>query len=380
MHNRKIAPVMLPQRADNVVMRQMRTLRGTPKHLRLSGHKGGFTYLMITLPFRCNYRCPKCFNLSQNRPVHHGAPIPLSDLFKLIDEARELEGRAVVIAGEGEPTLDPNIRQLVAHTANLGLIPIVYSNGSTLTEDVALFYKDHSACLVIAVDSLNPSVYGTLTGTPSGMLPRVLKNLDSVRRVYAGTAEALGDVHVLRLAINMTICSLNITEIANLKALAGNDFYFICNPLAHQGNAIGNWARLVSDGGQPPKFGVLAAQNSESGGPLTLNSEGLCGYSIGGIGVGPYGDYMTCAYTTRSNGLLGTIRDQSLKEAFEYKVHRETDHYKQNGTSPCLVRASSFDGYLSELNDELNGPIEKQLIEKTVGFSSQLVSISGIKA
>ncbi len=88
---------------------------------------------MLTLPFKCNFRCPKCFNLAGDAPINHGTPIPLSDLLRLISETGDLGGRAIVIAGEGEPTLDPNIRRLVTHAADLGLIPIVYSNGSTLT-------------------------------------------------------------------------------------------------------------------------------------------------------------------------------------------------------------------------------------------------------
>ncbi len=230
---------------------------------------------------------------------------------------------------------------------------------------------------MIAVDSLQPSVYETLTGAHPGMLPRVLKNLEAVRRIYADTTEVLGDVHVLRLAINMTICSLNVTEIADIKALAGSDIYFICNPLARQGNAVGNWGSLVRTQDEPEHFAVLAARNSESGGPLTLNAEGLCGYSISGIGVGPYGHYMTCAYTSRTNGLLGTIWERTLKHAFEFKVQSEGDHYRADGTVPCLVRAKSFDRYLATLSS--HGQDSRTIVEPTattaISPATQLITI-----
>jgi len=328
----------------------MRTLRGTPKHLSRTGQLSGFKYLMLSLPFKCNYRCLKCFNLTNNQPTTGVREITISEIQCVIEAARVLGGRVVVIAGEGEPTLDRNIQEIVSMINGAGMIPIIYSNGSTLTSRMADFYRENDVCLVIALDSLVPALHKCLMGTKTELLPLVLKNLTNLRRLYAGTIEDKEGLQILRLALNMTMNSPNKGEVEAIKAYAGTDMYFICNPLNRIGNAEGNWSKLIESEQDFALQQELARKHSESGGPLTLDKIGVCGYSINGIGIGAYGHYMTCAYTMRSNGLLGTIRDRSLKEVYELKSRLEREHYAKNGIVPCLVRASSFHVFLETLS------------------------------
>lgn len=309
----------------------------------------GFTYLMLTLPFKCNYRCPKCFNLSSDKPATSGEAMSTGRILDTISEAHELGGKVVVIAGEGEPTLHKDIRTLVGRIDELDMIPIVYTNGYALTPHMAEFYRNSNTCLVIALDSLKPDVYRLVTGTKGDVLALVIRNLENLRRVYADTIEEREGLRILRLALNMTICSRNKGEIADVKAFAGDDMYFVCNPLARQGNAEGYWRVLIDSEDDFAEQQRLVRAYSESGGPLTLDRVGLCGYSVNGIGIGPYGDYMTCAYTWKTNGLLGNVRNRSLQEAYEFKRAVERTHYAQNGAAPCLIRASSFDAYLGRL-------------------------------
>lgn len=327
----------------------MKTLRGTPKHLSLAGEVDGLVYLMLTLPFKCNYRCLKCFNLSNDQPITAGEAVAMAEILEVIAEAKEIGGKVVVIAGEGEPTLHKDIRTMVSRVDELGMIPIIYSNGSALTPPNVDFYHSKNACLVVALDSLTPDVYALLMGTNGSVLPLVLGNLANLRRVYADTVEDRDGLRIVRLAVNMTVCSRNKSEIAEIRAFAGDDLYFVCNPLARYGNAMGNWAALIDSEADFLEQQQLVKEYSESGGPLTLDGKGLCGYSTNGIGIGPYGHYMTCAYTTKTNGLLGTIRDRSLREAYEVKTSVEREHYAMHGPASCLVRSASFPSFLTEL-------------------------------
>jgi len=327
----------------------MKTLRGTPKHLSRARQLGSFTYLMLTVPFKCNYRCLKCFNLSNDQPATEGQPVNLEEILARVGEAKALGGRVVVIAGEGEPTLHKDIRTIVSQIGELGMIPIVYSNGYALTPFMAEFYRERNACLVIALDSLKPDVYRLLAGTKGDALSLVLRNLANLKKVYADTVEDRDGLRIVRLALNMTICSRNKGEIAEVRAFAGEDMYFVCNPLARHGNAEGNWSALIDSEEDFAEQQRLVQTYSESGGPLTLDRVGLCGYSINGIGIGPYGHYMTCPYTWKTNGLLGTIRDRSLREAYEFKTSIEREQYFKHGHVPCLVRATSFDSFLVSL-------------------------------
>ncbi|OHB37261.1 MAG: hypothetical protein A2Y09_06965 [Planctomycetes bacterium GWA2_39_15] len=325
----------------------MKALRGTPKHLSRSGQMEGFTYLMFTLPFKCNYLCPKCFNLVNNVPITSGIPITLQDILQKIEESKELGGKVVVVAGEGEPTMDPNIREIISKIDSMGMIPVLYSNGSTLTPEVATFYRKNNISLVIAVDSLSDETYDLLTGTKH-MFPKVLKNIEVIRKIYSDTIEEKNGLRTVRIAINATVTSRNRHEIKSIKEFCGDDIYFVCNPLARYGNAVANWDKLIEENDYSSHT-ELIGELSESGGPLTLDKVGLCGYSINGIGISPQGDYMTCAYTSMTNGLLGNIRDTSLSEAYHSKYSFEKEHYQKHGNAPCLVRDTQFVEYIEKL-------------------------------
>lgn len=332
----------------------VKALRGAPSHF---GELDSFTYLMLNLPFQCNYHCLKCFNIedsilgipldklsSLDYPIPTPENISLDEMKRLIQEAKQLGGRAVVLAGEGEPSLDENVRELVSGIHSLDMISIVYSNGSVLTKDLIEFYRDQDASLVFSLDSLDPAVYDRLTGT-KGLLPRVLNNIKSAIASYRGREETAEE---RRIAINTTICSPNEDEVSEIKAHFGDDIFFICNPLARSGNAERNWRKLVDSEESYQKQCQIAAELSESGGPLTL-SNGICGYSRWGIAVDPSGYYMACPYTKRTSGLLGNIRNRNLRDAFDYKHDAESQHYGKYGPSRCLVRSENFGGLIGSL-------------------------------
>ena len=337
---------------------QIKTLKGTPKHLSRTGMLDGFTYLMVNLPYECNYRCRKCFNRNDNAPfTGHGTLVDegsdlrdmhLEERLRVILEAKTIGGKAVVIAGEGEPSLHPDIRNLVSEIHSLGMVPIIYSNGSTLTPELVEFYLERNAALVIAFDTLDPARYNCLTGT-TGMYHTAVANIKNAIARFNAKTYVQDGMRIFGIAINTTVSGINAGEVAQIKAFWGDDVYFICNPLAKLGNAEGNWDALMTPGISIEEQQRLIAGLSESGGPLTLGSDGLCGYSSWGIGVSPTGEYMTCAYTDKTTGLLGSIMTASLAEAFEAKHRLESGHYARFGAIPCLVRAPSFEGYLVSL-------------------------------
>ncbi len=323
--------------------------KGSPKHLELTNQKVRFNYLMFTLAFKCNYQCIKCFNLKNDLPNKvFNSQLKVEDYIHLIEEFSLLDGKAVIIAGEGEPILNAETKELICIISNNDLIPIVYTNGSTLTSKLIDFYFENNVSLVIALDSLESDKYDKLTGT-SNKLPLVLSNIEKVRRVFSKHSTSLNGSKVLRVAINATVTSINKAEIEKIKDFCNEDIFFICNPIANFGNAEGNWNYLVQNQDDYNKIKELAIQFSDSGGPLTLNDEGLCAYSRYGIGINPNGEYMTCAYTDKTSGLLGTMNDFSLGLAFDKKFELEGESYRKFGNVPCLIRDSQFEEYIETL-------------------------------
>ena len=62
---------------------------------------------------------------------------------------------------------------------------------------------------------------------------------------------------------------------------------------------------------------------------------------------------MTCAYTSKTSGLLGNIKYMTLEEAFIRKYRLEGEFYTKFGNSPCLIRNNYFKIYLDTLENDL---------------------------
>lgn len=73
-------------------------LRATPLHLSKTGELDGLAYLMINLPFVCNYRCKKCFN-SSGFAGSKGKPIGTEKILQLVSEFGNLGGKVIALAG-----------------------------------------------------------------------------------------------------------------------------------------------------------------------------------------------------------------------------------------------------------------------------------------
>jgi len=317
---------------------------------------GHFLYLMINLSYDCNFHCEKCFHIENNYPNELEANIDIFRIKELINEAKKIGVHSIVIAGKGEPALNENIKEIVSEIHNIGLIPIVYTNGSTLSPTLIDFYFNHNVSIVIALDSLNEQIYDIHTHTKA-MLPIVLNNIENVRKKYIEKIIELNGNRVVQLAINTTISSINKLELEKIRQFCKDDILFVCNPIARFGNATNNWNDLVTNEQDYQLFYKLSQKYSETGGPLTITEDGYCGYSRNGIAISPSGDYMTCAYTSKTNGLLGNIKNTSLKDAFELKHKYENEYYNKYGKIPCLIRHDIFDKYIEKLNnmfDEVN--------------------------
>jgi MoaA/NifB/PqqE/SkfB family radical SAM enzyme len=325
----------------------IRTLKGTPKHLSKTGSLDSFTYLMMNLPYECNFRCKKCFNLVDGRPRKYDKLISLEKRIDLIEQAKEIGGKVVVFAGEGEPNLNKDINEMVEYTNKSNMIPIIYSNGSTLTKERIEFYKKNNSSIIFALDSIKENVF-SMKSFEKGIFPKTIINMTRTIDSFKKIAYREDNLEVLSVAVNSTVNDLNLNEIKTLKSFWKEDAYYICNPVAKFGNAINNWGVLRGELKDEIIYAV-AKENSETGGPLTLDKEGLCGYSAYGISISPGGDYMTCAYTNQTDGFFGNVGEIKLKEAWENKHEKEFLHYKKFGNVPCLIRDDSFEKYLEQL-------------------------------
>ena len=59
-----------------------------------------------------------------------------NEAFRVLDEIKAAGTRLIIFDG-GEPTLRPDLLQLVSHATKVGLVPILGTNGTTMTTEMA---------------------------------------------------------------------------------------------------------------------------------------------------------------------------------------------------------------------------------------------------
>ena len=187
-------------------------LVGSARHLEYS-KSHSLSYLMLHLPFACDYNCTQCCNKVQF--THDGPPLSLVEIKSLIDEAKSLSFSVLVIAGEGEPLLDRNFREIVRIANEKGLMPYIFTNGRHLNPDMLDFLKHQNASLVINLNSLKEEAYESLNRRP-GSCKEVQKNIANLRAAFSDTHAELSGYGLRRIAINTVLSKLNKEEIPKI--------------------------------------------------------------------------------------------------------------------------------------------------------------------
>lgn len=78
--------------------------------------------------------------------------ISYDSLVGLVDEAKTLGAKSVVVIGGGEPTIYPQFRELISHINSEGLIPVIFTNTQGITDDLAKFLFDNNVTVITKLD------------------------------------------------------------------------------------------------------------------------------------------------------------------------------------------------------------------------------------
>lgn len=104
---------------------------------------------------RCPLNCPACFT-DKNKKT-----LTLVEIKRVISEIAEMGARGINFLGEGEPTIDEDFFEIVEFTSSLGIIPVVFSEGSAklCDRDFVKRLKNSGASVVLKCDSLLSASY-----------------------------------------------------------------------------------------------------------------------------------------------------------------------------------------------------------------------------
>ncbi|NLE02233.1 MAG: radical SAM protein [Fibrobacter sp.] len=158
---------------------------------------------------QCNLHCSYCEGTAKNAKSYEA---DLSDITKVISEARALGAEAVVVGGAGEPTLYKEFIRLIEIICGYGLIPVVFTNAITLTPHMCSFLKEHNVSVMTKLDSLRPATQDHLSGV-NGAYVAIQAGLHNL--FNAGYTEP-SDPLLLSLGISIVANLLNVEEIEEL--------------------------------------------------------------------------------------------------------------------------------------------------------------------
>ncbi|MEM2021156.1 MAG: radical SAM protein [Zestosphaera sp.] len=88
--------------------------------------------LMVEVTTACNYACPHCFRFSIKG--FRTCYMDLRLYHDMLDSALEAGVKRVVFSGWGEPTVHPNILEMIGEAKGRGMVIVLNTNGSRLDE------------------------------------------------------------------------------------------------------------------------------------------------------------------------------------------------------------------------------------------------------
>jgi len=154
----------------------------------------------------CNHGCVFCassyihFPEYKSKDTFNRSILPLELMIRTFDEFDSMGVRAVTFTGGGDPTVNPNLKDIIEYTGhNTDLKMGLYSNG-VLFEKFDLFetIANHVSWLRIGVDAGNAEDYATIRQIKSNewqiMLDTVQKMVDTKRRLESDITLGVGFV------------------------------------------------------------------------------------------------------------------------------------------------------------------------------------------
>lgn len=180
-----------------------------PERARAARDNNQLFSLRVETSLRCNLRCNYC---SLSTRTSWPKEISYEQIINVIDQAHGLGAESIVVIGGGEPTIFPMFRELISYIHSHDMIPVVFTNTTTMTRDLAKFLYDHGVSLIGKLDSLKEETQDQMAGK-RGTFEKIMKGLDNLMAVGFNEVD---DPAELRLGLSFVINKVNIGELPDL--------------------------------------------------------------------------------------------------------------------------------------------------------------------
>ena len=123
---------------------------------KLARDDGRLLSLRVETSLACNMRCRYC---AWDSGVPLTDEIGFDTLKRFISDGIEKGIRSVIIIGGGEPTIYKHFRELVEFIDSKGIIPVVITNGLTVTPEFSTFLYEHNCSVLLKNDSFDEETH-----------------------------------------------------------------------------------------------------------------------------------------------------------------------------------------------------------------------------
>lgn len=121
--------------------------------------KADFLYLEVT--HRCNLHCIGCYTgAGSEKP----SPLSLDEQKSVVMQARKMGVKVVSLSGSGEPLLYKDLFSLIDYIKQLGMVVVIFTNGTVLDEKTADFLISRNVVVYFKLYSLDSVVFDRMAG------------------------------------------------------------------------------------------------------------------------------------------------------------------------------------------------------------------------
>ena len=169
-------------------------------------HTKNMNHISWNVTQRCNLYCKHCYRESSpdDKTINE---LTTQEGKKLLSDMKKANLGVIVFSG-GEPLLRADIFELIEHACSLGIMPLMGSNGTLITPEIAEKLKKSGLnAIAISIDSMNEEVHDEFRGE-KGALKAAIAGIKN--SIDAG----------LRVQVNTTISRYNLDDIDEVMEYA----------------------------------------------------------------------------------------------------------------------------------------------------------------
>ncbi|MGB8216850.1 MAG: radical SAM protein [Candidatus Methanoperedens sp.] len=300
------------------------------KRANYARNSGQLLTIRIETSKICDLNCIYCYTdagkISPNE-------LSLDETLNVVDQAFELGVESIVIIGAGEPTQSPFFFEIIEYIYSKKITPVVFTNGTQITKDIAIFLYKKNCSIIIKLDSLIPQIQDFLANE-QGTFKKIQEGLRNL--IQAGFTK-VDDTKKLRLGISFVTTKKNIDGIINIwKFCRNNNIYPNQEILTPDGRGR-NICELIPSTGELKKLKLklLEIDRFEYGYdwlPYTPLTGCGCLQFLYSLCIDIEGYVMPCAGVKIRKE---NIRDKLLKEILNTELFQFFRHIDKNLKGKC---------------------------------------------